>query len=445
MTDSAESIAALLAVLKLGGIAVPMTPDASRDDFTFYLTDTGAKFSICDRRAVAWLGSTVGDSTKPVVNLDVDALQYKGSLQSQPTSDGCGTCSLIDESPALVLYTSGTTSLQKPVLHSHGSIIAAINNIGRDAFAIKPADFVLNSARLFFAFGLGFGVYLPLGCGATTVLLPSRELPDLVQAIRSLRPHIFSAVPSVLDSLFRATLRARDFDLACARFIISAGETLSARLLNLYWTRFGIEVLDGIGSTEMLTHFITNRPGRSRAGSCGTVVRGCEVALLDEHQNPVPEGEVGTLYVNGETAFLRYFRESLPADRSRKRGIVTGDKLYRDADGFYYHCGRSDEMLKVAGMWVSPKQVETLLSDHPEIERCAVTTRDDRMGRRRLVAYVVPKAGSALKFQELYRYVGGSLPNHMIPAAFVPVPELPLTKTGKVCKRALPDPDWLAG
>jgi acyl-coenzyme A synthetase/AMP-(fatty) acid ligase len=307
---------------------------------------------------------------------------------------------------------------------------------------MQTTDRILSTARQFFAFGLGFGVIMPLAARATTILSPAKDLSQLAQTIADQRVTILCGVPSVLDVLFRASGHWLDLDLSALRFIVSAGEPLPAALYDGYRERFGIEVLDGLGSTEMLTHFITNRPGDSRPGSCGVPVGGCDVLLVDDDGRPVADGEIGNLRVTGETMFLGYWNRDASACAPGAEGVSTGDKLYRDPSGGYHYCGRRDDMLKIAGMWVSPHEIEAVLRSHPSVAQCAVTTREDRGGRRRLVAYVVTHDVTSLRTSDLYRYAAEQLPDHMIPAAFVTLPALPRTPNGKLKRSGLPEPSW---
>ena len=445
--DSPELAAALLAIVKIGALAVPVPPQSTAADVSCYLHDTAARLAIVHPESI--------DAVLSVAGPDIRLLTVG---ESSPSARACPWGSAIAAAPArldpylgspdraaLVLFTSGSTGRQKPAVHSHRALIAAVTRVGRETFDIRDTDRILSTARLFFAFGLGFGMAMPLAAGATTILKPTKDLRALARIIADDRPTILCGVPSLLDVLLRASTSWLDVDLSSLRFVLSAGEPLPAAVYEGYRDRFGVEVLDGIGSTEMLTHFITNRPGHSRAGSCGTPVSGCTVRLLDDRGAPVPAGEIGHLRVDGETAFLGYWQRPGATARARRPdGLDTGDRMYRDADGLYHYCGRSDDMMKVSGLWVTPREIESALCTHPDVERCAVTTREDRGGRRRLVAYVVARSDAAPRAGDLARYAAARLPDHMIPAAFVSLAALPLTPNGKLKRSALPEPDWAA-
>jgi acyl-coenzyme A synthetase/AMP-(fatty) acid ligase len=454
MSDSAELAAALLAAIKIGALAVPIGSGGSADDLSFYFADTSARIAIATPEAIeAVLSAAPADATVLVTGV-TGATGVPPRLHEsphvhawQPALDSASTALAVHQplpdDPAIVLYTSGSTGQQKAAVHSHRAILAAARNVGRDVFEIGPADRILSTARLSFAFGLGFGLTMPLAAGATTILQPSRDLRDLARTIAEQRPTILCGVPSLLSVLLRASTTWLAADFSSLRFIVSAGEPLPATVYDGYRERFGVEVLDGIGSTEMLTHFITNRPGQSRRGSCGVPVPGCEVYLGDDDGVPSGDGEIGNLRVNGATAFIGYWnRPEATARVKSSQGVATGDKLYRDPDGFYHYCGRNDDMLKVAGMWVAPNEIESVLRGHADVEQCAVTTRADAAGHRRLVAYVVARPGATLRPSDLYHHAGQQLQPHMIPAAFVALSALPLTPNGKLKRSALPDPSW---
>jgi acyl-coenzyme A synthetase/AMP-(fatty) acid ligase len=446
MADSLELVATLLAVVKIGALAVPVPPGRSVDDYGFYLEDTDALLAIADADSIGAVSSAASRSN--VIVLAAEGWDASLGMQGwwgpvDSTSSELPAHLVSPDDPALVLYTSGSTGQPKAAIHSHRGVTAATRNVGQDAFGIRGTDRVLSTARLFFSFGLGFGMTMPLACGASIMLNPTKDLRELAQLIADRRPTILCGVPSLLEVLFRASATWLTLDLSSLRFIVSAGEPLSATVYDGYRDRFGVEVLDGIGSTEMLTHFITNRPGRSRRDSCGTPVSGCEVSLVDDDGVPVPDGEIGNLRVSGETAFIGYWnRPDATAGVWDGCTVATGDRLFRDTTGFYHYCGRNDDMLKISGLWVSPAQIESVLCRYPGVERCIVTTRGDREGRRRLVAYVNAAPGVSLRPSELSRHVADRLPEHMIPAAFVRLDALPLTPNGKVQRSALPEPVW---
>lgn len=443
--DSPDAVAALLGVLKIGAVAVPVAPEATAEDVALYVQDLDPVLVLASTASFDAVRSATAAADIPV--LMVGAPHDSGRARAWHAAVGSASTALDayllpPDAPALVLYTSGSTGRQKAAVHCHAAVIAAIENVAHATFQFAPRDRVLCTARAFFSFGLGFGLSFPLFAGATTILSPGNDLRALAELTAAQRPTILCGVPSLLEVLLRASAKWLDLDLSAVRFVVSAGEPLPPVVYDGYRDRFGIEVLDGIGSTEMLTHFISNRPGQSRRGSCGTPVARCDVSLVDDDGVPVGDGEVGNLRVNGPTAFLGYWKNPEATARVRTAGgVATGDTLYRDAQGFYHFHGRNDDLLKISGLWVAPRDVDSALCAHPEVERCAVTTRTDPAGRRRLVAYVVARSIS-LEPRELYRHASERLPDHMVPAAFVVIPTLPLTRNGKLQRSALPEPAW---
>lgn len=441
MGDSPELVASLLAAVKIGALAVPVPPDRPVDDYAFYLRDTGAAIAVTDGASMDALRTAVAAEQVGTQIMTADAPPASGTSHAELAAHRVSP-----DAPALLLYTSGSTGRQNAAMHAHRAVAAATQYVGHDAFGIRADDRILSTARLFFSFGFGFGMCLPLAAGASTILHPTKDLRELARLIADQRPTILCGVPSLLDVLLRASATWLPLDLSSLRFIVSAGEPLSAAVYDGYRDRHGVEVLDGLGCTEMLTHIITNRPGQSCRGSCGTPVAGCDIQLMDDKGVPVADGEIGNLQVSGPTAFLGYWkRPEATARVTRGTAVATGDTLFRDGQGRYHYCGRNDDMVKVSGLWVSSQEIQAVLCAHPDVAQCAVTTREDPARRRRLVAYVVGRSGAAWRPADLYRYAGDRLPGHMIPAAFVALASLPLTPNGKLKRSDLPEPGWTGG
>ena len=251
----------------------------------------------------------------------------------------------------------------------------------RGVLGIHEHDRCFSVAKLFFAYGLGNSMYFPFAVGATTILWPGAvAAPTVYEIIERYRPTLFFSVPTHYAMLLAHTVPDREFDLSSLRAAVSAGEALPAALFERFRHRFGVEILDGIGSTEILHIFISNRPGRVRPGSSGVLVPGYEARLVDEHGQSVPTGELGDLVVRGDSTCAFYWnRHEQTKDTISGHWIRTGDKYRQDHDGFFWFLGRSDDMLKVGGIWVSPAEVQHLLLEHPAVQACGVTGREDRM------------------------------------------------------------------
>jgi benzoate-CoA ligase len=338
------------------------------------------------------------------------------------------------DAPAFWLYSSGSTGRPKACVHLQHDMFVCAELFGKGVLGITAHDRCFSVAKLFFAYGLGNGGYFPLAVGATSILWPGPPQPAHVYAtIERHRPTLFFSVPTGY-----AMLLAHDgaFDLSSIRLAVSAGEALPPAIYQRFKERFGIEVIDGIGSTEALHMFISNYPGRSRLGTSGVVVRGYEARILDDRGVPVASGEIGNLWIRGDSTCACYWNQH-EKSKSTFAGewLRTGDKYSQDADGYYSYAGRSDDMLKVGGQWVSPVEVENAVIEHAAVQECAVVGRDDQDGLTKPAAYVVLKsglAGNAELAQELQQFVRTRLAEYKRPRWVEFLPELPKTATGKI-------------
>jgi len=307
----------------------------------------------------------------------------------------------------------------------------------RTVLDIQPSDRCFSVAKLFFAYGLGNAMYFPLAAGATTILWPGQATTLAVyDIIQRYRPTLFFSVPTHYAMLLAHESPGREFDLSSIRCAVSAGEALPPALFERFRNRFGIEILDGIGSTEVLHIFISNRRGGVRPGSSGRVVSGYEARVVDEDGRPVPTGEIGDLLVRGDSTCAFYWnRHEQTKDTIAGHWIRTGDKYWQDEDGFFWFAGRSDDMLKVGGIWVSPTEVEHALLEHPAVEACAVTGREDGNGLIKPMAYVVASAGVAPGTElaaKLQQFARTRLAEYKRPRWIEFVDALPTTATGKI-------------
>jgi len=293
-------------------------------------------------------------------------------------------------------------------------------------------------SKLFFAYGLGNGMYFPFSAGARTILNPERtKIDQVIEIVRRHHPTVFFAVPTVYAAILReAEGKNSAADFSSAGMCVSAGETLPAEIFVRWKAKFGIEILDGIGSTEMLHMFISSRPGKCKPGSCGFPVPGYEARIVDDAGELLGDGEIGNLWVRGESAFAEYWRiPELTARTKRGDWIVTGDKFTRDSSGYFHYCGRADDMLKVAGMWVSPVEVENALLGHPHVAEAAVVAALDEQGLTYAVAYVVLRGGfegSKELAAEICEHVKARLVSYKVPREVRFCSELPKTVTGKI-------------
>jgi 4-hydroxybenzoate-CoA ligase len=345
---------------------------------------------------------------------------------------------------AFWLYSSGSTGAPKGVRHVHGSLRATAETYGNQVLQITQSDIIFSAAKAFHAYGLGNSMTFPMAAGARTVLLPDRPTPDAVlDTMRRCQPTIFAGVPTLYASLLSNPAIGPNAGSDRLRRCISAGEALPEDI-GIRWKRIvGVDILDGIGSTEMLHIFISNRPGDVRYGTSGKPVPGYAAMVVDEHDRPLPHGEAGELVVNGPSAADGYWNQR---EKSRRtfRGVwtYTGDTYTCEADGYFRFHGRRDEMLKVSGVWVSPFEVEEALIAHPAVLEAAVVGKEDRDGLTKPRAFVVlnvqPTDRDALS-NELKEHVKQRIGVWKYPRWIEFVDGLPKTATGKIQRFRLRD------
>jgi len=347
------------------------------------------------------------------------------------------TAPTLSDEVAFWLYTSGSTGEPKGVKHVHTTPLAAARLMGQRVIGICEDDVVFSAAKLFFSYGMGNAMAFPMSVGATSVLLPQRPTPEAVFAVmRRHRPTIFFGVPTLYASLLAHK------DMTCGagsdrlRLCISAGEALPAALGERWRETAGVDVLDGIGSTEMFQTFLSNRPGDVRYGTTGKPVPGYDLKILDEHGREAADGEIGELLVRGATAGEGYWNQ-----RAKSRRIFagewtfTGDKYFRDAEGYYHCCGRTDDMFKVSGMWVSPAEVEAALASHEAVLEAAVIGKEDSDGLIKPKAFIVLRNGYAADerlIETLRVHVKQRAGPWKYPRWIDIRPDLPRTATGKI-------------
>jgi benzoate-CoA ligase len=336
------------------------------------------------------------------------------------------------DDPCFWLYSSGSTGSPKGTVHLQHDMVYSTETFARHVLEMSEDDVCFSAAKLFFAYGLGNGLYFPFGFGATAVYLPDRPTTDSVYAtIARHRPTLYFGVPTLYGYMLE-----HEGHLDGVRLCVSAGEALPADILKRWKDRFGVDIVDGIGSTEMGHIFISNRPGQVRAGSTGRLVPGYEARVVDENMNDVSPGEVGTLMVSGDSAAAYYWNQH-EKTRQTMQGpwLNTGDKFYQDGDGYFFYAGRGDDMLKVGGIWVSPVEVEASLISHPAVLECAVVAARDEEDLVKPKAYVVLREGyevGPLLERQIQEHVKKSLAHYKYPRWVVFVDALPKTATGKI-------------
>jgi benzoate-CoA ligase len=445
LPDSVEFVAAFFGAAKIGAVAVPVNPFARSSDYIHYLENSEPRAVIVHSNALAeFLPASRAYPQSPIVvvgdeNLDSNGVACaKWSAWTAAAGKDLAAAHTSPRDPAFMLYTSGSGGAPKAAVHRHADMLFASRNYASSILGLRADDLTFSVSKLFFAYGLGNGMYFPLSVGARMVLNPERtDVAQVIEIVARHRPTVFFAVPTLFAAVLREAERpGRRVDFSSVRKCVSAGETLPAEIFNAWKRQFGIEILDGIGSTEMLHIFISSVPGNCKPGSCGFPVPGYEVKIVDENGEPVRDGEIGNLWVRGASAFAEYWRiPELTARTKRDDWVVTGDKFFCDSGGYYHYCGRADDMLKIAGMWVSPVEVENTLLGHPQIAEAAVVGATDERGLSYSVAHVVLRGnvqGSKQLASEICEHVKARLVSHKVPREVRFCSELPKTVTGKI-------------
>ncbi len=350
------------------------------------------------------------------------------------------------DDPGFWLYSSGSTGKPKGTVHTHANPYWTSELYGRGVLGITESDVCFSAAKLFFAYGLGNALTFPLMVGATSVLYAGRPTPDAIyERLVDHRPTIFFGAPTGYVAML-ASPDIPDNEQLALRLAVSAGEALPADLAQRFSRQFGVDVIDGIGSTEMLHIYISNRPGQVRFGSSGYPVPGYDIELRGDDGQPVADGEIGELYVRGQSAALMYWSDRLKSrDTFRGDWTRSGDKYVRNDDGSYTCSGRSDDMLRVSGMYVSPFEVEATLLEHPAVLESAVIGKTDADGLVKTKAFVVLVEGGQAAGEELQAFVKERLAPHKYPRFIEFVDELPKTATGKIQRFRLREREAAAG
>jgi benzoate-CoA ligase family protein len=445
LPDSAEFVAAFFGAAKIGAVAVPVNPFARSSDYIHYLENSEPRAAIVHSEALAeFLPASSVRPQIPIVLAGKEKFDRHGvacaewSVSIAAASEQLPAADTRPQDPAFMLYTSGSGGTPKAAVHGHADMLVTSRNYAQTVLGLRADDLTFSVSKLFFAYGLGNGMYFPLSAGAQTLLNPERtSLAHVIELVARHRPTVFFAVPTFYAAILRETERPNHrVDFSSVRMCVSAGETLPAEVFNAWKRQFEIEILDGIGSTEMLHVFISSVPGKCKQGSCGFPVPSYKVKIVDDNGESVPAGEIGNLWVRGASAFKEYWR--IPALTARtKRGawVLTGDKFYCDSNDYYHYCGRADDMLKVAGMWVSPMEVENALLGHPQVAEAAVVGATDERGLSYSVAHVVLRGnaqGSEILADEICEHVRARLVSYKVPRAVRFCHELPKTVTGKI-------------
>jgi 4-hydroxybenzoate-CoA ligase len=440
MTDTVEFPIAFLGAIRAGVIPVPVNTLLSCEQYAYMLEDSRARALFVSGSLLANVEPCLASMRQLEHVIVVDGapqpprLDFASALAAEPAE--FATVATHGDETAFWLYSSGSTGAPKGTRHVHASLMETARLFAHGVIDIKENDIVYSAAKLFFAYGLGNALTFPLSVGATVILDPARPTPDRVFDIFEKHgPTIFCGVPTLFSALLHDAKYAEHTGSSRLRICTSAGEALPEHIGAAWTKRFGVEIIDGVGSTEMLHIFLSNRPGDVVYGTSGKPVPGYDVRLSDEAGNEVADGEVGELFVRGPTSAEGYWNQRHKS-RSTFHGewTRTGDKYTRDAAGRYTYCGRADDMFKVSGIWVSPFEVETALMADPAVLEAAVVPHADEDGLLKPKAFIVLKSGADIENldQRLKDRVKTAAGAWKYPRWITVVDTLPKTATGKI-------------
>jgi benzoate-CoA ligase family protein len=423
MSDSPEMVVAFLGIMGMGAIAVPCSTLLPPDGLAYVFQDCGAKLVIVSPEHL--------ENAKAARAPEVVTHDFFQDAKSAPLGEfDAGT-------PCLVLYTSGSTGLPKGAVHRHGHMPWTVESVANKVYDLKPDDRLFSVPRLFFAYGLGNSLSIPLGTGCSTILVSERPTPALIAAtFEKYRPTVFFAVPTVFRMLLEHARQGNALDASSIRFSVSAGEVLPVATWNEWKALTGSEIIETIGTTELLHAFIHNYRDNNRPGSSGVVLEGYQVKLTDESGNIVEGAGRGALHAKGGSAIPYYHNKpEKTAETIRDGWVRTGDVYRRDEEGFYWFEGRSDDLFKCSGLWVSPGEVEDAVCKHAAVMEAAVIAEADETGATIPAAYVLLRPGHAageMLEKQIMEEAAKTLPRYKRPQRIRFMTELPRTPTGKV-------------
>jgi benzoate-CoA ligase family protein len=437
LPDGPEYVAVLFGIFKAGAVAVMVNPQLAEPEIAGILGYSRARLAFVDAAALPaweaaaassrWLrGLVVGGGGEGThARLDAELAAGSDDFANAPTHR---------DDAAMWLFSGGTTGRPKAVVQTHRSYANTTELYARRAAGYRPDDVTLSVPKLYFGYATGSNLFFPFSVGASAVLFPEHPTPEvLFEKIRRHRPTILVNVPTMVGRMV-AHPEAAAQDLSCLRFATSAGEALPVPLYERWKETFGVELLDGLGTAEMWHIFLTNLPGAVRPGTLGRVVPGFEIRACDDGGSAVPPGEVGRLWVRGDSRALGYW-QNLPQTAETFRGewVALSDLVSVDAEGWVTYSGRADDVLKVGGKWCTPQEIEACLLQHPAVKECAVVGAEDGEGLTKPVAFVIPSTAASPGLEdELKRHVLANLAPYKHPRRVIAVETLPRTHLGKV-------------
>ncbi|MDO9093226.1 MAG: benzoate-CoA ligase family protein [Rubrivivax sp.] len=444
MHDCTDWPVAFLGALYAGLVPVAVNTLLTADDYAYMLEHSRAQAVMVSGALLPALTAAMTKSdhevgkvivSRPLAPLHPAEVEFDVFLQAHAALQrAAATCA---DDPAFWLYSSGSTGRPKGTVHSHANPYWTCELYGKAILGLNEQDVCFSAAKLFFAYGLGNGLTFPMSVGATTILMAERPTPDATfkrwhGEVGGVKPTVFFGAPTGFAGMLASPNLPARGEVAM-RVASSAGEALPADIGERFQRHFGVDIVDGIGSTEMLHIFMSNLPGKVRYGTTGWPVPGYDIELRSESGGPVPIGEPGDLYIQGPSAAMMYWGNRAKTRETFQGGWTkSGDKYVKNADGTYTYSGRSDDMLKVSGIYVSPFEVEATLVQHPAVLEAAVIGVPDAEGLTKTKAFVVLKAGGQATDAELKAFVKDKLAPYKYPRLIEFVAELPKTATGKI-------------
>ncbi|HEV2580707.1 MAG TPA: benzoate-CoA ligase family protein [Ktedonobacteraceae bacterium] len=446
LLDSPQFAAAFFGAIKIGAVPIPINTSLRPADYVYMLNDSRARVLLVHAAIWQTMAQILPDLKYlrhvVVVGLEASGQQASATLHDFERWVGKSSSSLqaaetSKDDSALWLYSSGSTGFPKGCVHLQHDMVYCTEYYAKPVLGIREDDITFSAAKLYFAYGLGNNLYFPFGVGASAVHYAGRPLAeDMYKVVQQYRPSIFFGVPTLYAAMLALPDAEKRFDFSSVRICVSAGESLPADILRRWQDKFHVDILDGIGSTEILHIFISSRAGDIRPGSTGKLVPGYEALIADETGHAVKQGDIGNLLIRGDSTAAYYWnKHEKTKDTITGHWIHTGDKYYQDEDGFFWYCGRSDDMLKVSGQWVSPVEVEAALIAHPAVLESAVVGDTDADELVKPRAYIVLNQGFAPSGEladELKAFIKQRLAPHKYPRWIDFVVELPKTATGKI-------------
>ena len=456
MQDCCDWPVSFLGAMYAGLVPVAVNSLLTADDYAYMLEHSRAQAVLVSGALLPALTSAMIKSdhevtkvvvSHPVAPLHPAEVEFEAFVQAhQPMHKAAGTG---PDDPGFWLYSSGSTGRPKGTVHSHGNPYWTCELYAKAVLNLQESDVCFSAAKLFFAYGLGNGLTFPVSVGATTILMAERPTPDatfkrLLGGVGGAKPTVFYGAPTGFAGMLAHPHLPTKSDVAL-RLVSSAGEALPADLGERFHAHFGVHIVDGIGSTEMLHIFLSNLPDKVRYGTTGWPVPGYTVELRGEDGAQVPDGEQGDLYIQGPSAAMMYWGNRAKTRETFQGGWTkSGDKYIRNSDGSYTYAGRSDDMLKVSGIYVSPFEVEATLVQHTSVLEAAVIGVPDGEGLTKTKAFVVLKSGASATADELKAFVKDKLAPYKYPRLIEFVQELPKTATGKIQRFKLRDQESAA-